>query len=59
VTLSCVLLMNFTVGNAPATETTVFEVNPVPFKVSVKLGPPGTAAAGLRLVSASGVVTVL
>jgi hypothetical protein len=59
VTLSCVLLMNFTVGNDPFTETTDFEVNPVPFKVSVKLGPPGTAAAGLRLVRVSGVAMVL
>jgi hypothetical protein len=59
VTLSCVLLMNFTVGNDPFTETTDFEVNPVPFKVRVKLGPPGTAAAGLRLVRVRGVATVL
>jgi hypothetical protein len=57
--LSCVLLMNFTVGNAPFTETTELGVNPVPFSVSVKLGPPGTAAAGLRLVRVSGVATVL
>jgi hypothetical protein len=51
--------MNFTVGNAPFTETTELELNPVPFNVSVKAGLPATAAAGLRLVSVSGVATVL
>ena len=59
VTLSWVLLMNFTVGKAPFTETTEPGVNPVPFRVSVKAAPPGTAADGLRLVRVSGVATVL
>src|SRR5579863_295863 len=59
VTLSCVLLMNLTVGNAPFTETTELALNPVPLRVSVKLGLPATAAAGVRLVSVSGVATVL
>ena len=58
-TLSSVLLTNFTVGKAPFTETTEFGVNPVPFRMSVKAGPPGTAAAGLRLVRVSGVAMVL
>jgi hypothetical protein len=58
-TLSCVLLMYFTAGNVPFTETTEFAENPVPFRVRVKAALPGTAAAGLRLVSASGVVVML
>jgi hypothetical protein len=58
-TLSWVEPMNFTAGKVPATETTVFELKPVPFRVSVKLGPPGTAAAGLRLARVSGAVAVL
>ena len=51
--------MNFTAGKVPATDTTVVAENPVPFSVSVKAAPPGTAAAGLRLVSVSGVAVVL
>jgi hypothetical protein len=59
VTLNCVLLMNFTLGNVPFTETTELALNPVPLRVSVKLGLPATAAAGLRLVRVSGGATVL
>ena len=58
-TLSCVLLMNVTVGNVPFTETTELGVKPVPFKVSVKPGLPATASAGLRLARVSGVAMVL
>jgi hypothetical protein len=57
--VTCIELINFTAGNAPATDTTVFELNPVPLMVSVKLGLPATAAAGLRLVSVSGTPVVL
>jgi len=59
VTLSWVELMNLTVGNAPATETTLVEVNPVPLRVNVNADPPGRAAAGLKLAKESGVVVVL
>jgi hypothetical protein len=58
-TLSCVLFTNVTAGKAPSTETTELALNPVPFSRSVKFGPPGTAAAGLRLVKVSGVELVL
>src|SRR3984893_10535402 len=58
-TLSCVLLMKFTVGNVPFTETIELGVKPVPFKVSVKPELPETAAAGLRLIRVSGVGIVL
>ncbi len=39
--------------------TTVFAVNPAPLIVSVKPAPPATAEAGLRLLTAIGVLTVL
>src|SRR5579864_2766241 len=58
-TLNCVGLMNLGVRNVPPTETSDVALNPVPFRVRVKPGPPATAAAGLRLVSVSGVAVVL
>ena len=45
-TLICVLLMKFTAGNVPFTETTEFGVKPVPFKVSVKPGLPEKTEPG-------------
>src|SRR4051812_47501005 len=39
-TVTCVLLMKFTAGNVPFTETREFGVKPVPFNVSVKPGLP-------------------
>jgi len=59
VTVSSVELTNVGVRKAPFTETNDPGVKPVPFKVSVKLGPPVHALTGLRLLSVSGVFVVL
>ena len=41
------------------TNTRLSGANPLPLIVSVKFGPPETAAAGLRLVTVTGAVVVL
>jgi len=46
VAVNCELLTNVVASAVPFQLTTDPETNPVPFTVSVKLGPPGAVAVG-------------